>query len=67
MKDDEKRKIGKQRVDLRHSEVYAYRVDSETPYVILKIGGEEIWLDDVEAHELMLRIGAALKILPTSK
>lgn len=68
MRDGERRVIKPQGVwnDIR-VEVIAERVDSETPYVILKKGDEEWYFEDCFAEELIERIQKALDILPSSK
>lgn len=50
-------------------DVIARREDSDTPYVILQgpAGTPPIYLADVQALELIDRLGKALAILPTSK
>lgn len=67
LRDGERRVIGRQAGDLSKVSVTAFRADSETPWVILSIGGQDIYLEDCFADELALRIDAALAVLPTSK
>jgi len=48
--------------------VLALREDADTPYVILEgDNGEQIWLSDALAHDVIKRMQRALDMLPTSK
>lgn len=48
-------------------QVTAVHIDSETPYVVLRIGQEEVWCSDTLASDLIDRVKRALNILPSSK
>lgn len=67
---DGQRKVVHSKFKLFDSEVKveAYRVDSDTPYVILTHrNGTEIYLTDVGAKSLVERLNKALLLLPSSK
>jgi hypothetical protein len=70
MRDGERYKVPPQSVwkNIRGLEVVAWRVDSETPYVVIEKDGVVVaTLEDVFAEELAARIKLALYVLPTSK
>ncbi len=48
-------------------DVIAWRIDSDTPYIIVKGENFEHNLTDTQAHDLVEMLNRALSILPSSK
>ena len=47
--------------------ILAHAEDSESPFVILRVNGQDIWLEDCAADVLINHIQEALRIMPSSK
>ncbi len=47
--------------------ILAHAEDSESPFVILRVNGQDIWLEDCAADVLVAHIKQALHLMPSSK